>query len=233
LRNLIQRRTKENLFTRFLNLDVYSVFVANTDDHWVRWTHRDQPGRDNLTGNVKRVKEETGFRLLGIDATYSPTRNLDIVTDFQYDPAEGRIAFWDIGLRSRMDKWTFYTGCLSRDHDLYDYYWSDTVDDTIIYGGFAHQLCDTMEWSLYARYNIDLADLEEIGGYLQYNLDCIAFRLTTEYMPTYVTEDNYKHDSDVKISLGAWLRAFPMDDEDDWQTWGNFVHMKRLKPVQE
>lgn len=233
VRNLVQRRSKENVLTRYFNFDLYGIFVAQTDDHWVRWTGRQQPGRDNLSKKAVRVKEETGMRVLGFDAIFSPTRNLDILTDFQYDPTDGRVAFWDVGLRTRVSSLTLYAGCLTRNHELYDYYWSDTIKDTVVYGGFAHELCDTVEWSMYARYNIEFEDLEEIGGYLQYNLDCISFRLTTEYTPLYFSEDGYKNDPDFKISLGAWLRAFPMSDGDDWKTWGNFVHMKRLQPVKE
>lgn len=233
VRNLFQRRTKENALTRYFALDLYGVYVTQTQDHWVRWRHRQQPGRDNLSRKATRVKEPTGLRILGVDAAFSPTRFFDIVTDFQYDPEEGRLAFWDVGIRLYTRNITFYAGYLHRDHDLYDYYWFDPVKDTLIYGGFLHHLCDTWDWSLYARYNLEYDDLEEIGGFLQYNLDCISFRFDVQYQPTYVTEDDYKHESDLKISLGAWLRAFPKDEDYDWMSWGNLMNIRRLERPQD
>ncbi len=232
-RNLLQRRTKEDTLTRFLNFDLYGIYVFKTDDHWVRWKDRQQPGRDNLKKKATRVRESDGLRVLGFDTIFSPTRNIDFVTDFQYDPEESRLAFWDIGVRARMKAFTFYVGYLSRDHELYDYYWTTMGQDAILYGGFVHSIWDTMDWSLYARYNVEWESLEEIGGYVQYNLDCVSFRLTTEYLPTYVAPDGDKFRPDLKVSLGAWLRAFPMDDDDDWMGWGNFAHMNKLKKPEE
>lgn len=233
VRNLLQKRAEDNTLSRYLNWDLYGVFVAQTQDHWVRWTHRDQPGRDNYRGRARRVEEETGFRVLGLDAVYSPTRKLDVLMDVQYDPAEGRLAYWDIGLRAKMDKITYYIGYLRRDHDMYDFYWTDTIEDALIYGGFIHHVCDTFDWSLYLRHNIERSELEEIGGFVQYNLDCISFRLNLEYLMDYVSEDGYKHDSDFRISLGAWLRVFPKEDDHDWMEWGNLTNMRLLGEIKE
>ncbi|MBQ9693651.1 MAG: LPS-assembly protein LptD [Kiritimatiellae bacterium] len=234
VRNLLQRRAKDNVLTRYLNVDLYSVYVAQTQDHWVRWRHREQPGRDNLRKRAQRVKEPTGFRILGLDTAFSPTRYFDIVSDIQYDPEEGRLAFWDIGVRAYTKKVTYYAGYLRRDHDLYDYYWTDPVQDALIYGGFLHHVCDTFDWSLYARYNLEYNDLEEIGGFLQYNLDCMSFRFNVEFQPSYVSEDEYKHDSDLKLSLGMWLRAFPKEEDDlDWMSWGNLTNIRKLQRPKE
>jgi meiotically up-regulated gene 157 (Mug157) protein len=153
--------------------------------------------------------------------------------DVQYDPAEGRLAYWDIGLRAKMDKITYYIGYLRRDHDMYDFYWTDTIKDALIYGGFIHHVCDTFDWSLYLRHNIERSELEEIGGFVQYNLDCISFRLNLEYLMDYVSEDGYKHDSDFRISLGAWLRIFPKEDDHDWMEWGNLTNMRLLGEIKE
>ena len=229
VRNLLQRRTKDNALTRYFNADLYSVYVAQTQDRWVRWSHRDQPGRDNLSAPARRVKEPTGFRILGLDTAFSPTRSLDFVSDIQYDPEEGRLAFWDIGVRAHTKSVTYYAGYLRRNHDLYDYYWTDPVKDALVYAGFVHHLCDTFDWSLYVRYNTKYKDLEEIGGFLQYNLDCMSFRLNMEYLPAYTTEDTYKHDSDFKLSLGVWLRAYPKEDDMDWMSWGNLTNMRLLE----
>ena len=95
--------------------------------------------------------------------------------------------------------------------------------DSVIYGGFIHHINDTFAWSLYVRYNIEDGDLEETGGFFQYNLDCIAFRLNVDYLTSYTTDDGWKHDSDFRVSLGLWLRAFPHDEDEDWMDWASLA----------
>lgn len=233
VRNLLQRRSEKGVLSNYLNVDLYGVYVAQTQDRWVRWTHYDQPGRNNLTAKAHRVKESTGLRVIGLDATFSPSRNFDFVTDFQYDPEDEGLAFWDIGMRFHSKTFTYYAGYLRRNHALYDYYWGDPIKDALVYGGFLHHICDTWDWSLYARYNLEYEDLEEIGGFVQYNLDCISFRFNVEYLPAYTSEDEFKHDSDLRLSLGMWLRAFPKDDPEDWMEWGNLANFRRLEGSQE
>ena len=87
----------------------------------------------------------------------------------------------------------------------------------------AGHINDTFAWSLYVRYNIEDGDLEETGGFFQYNLDCIAFRLNVDYLTSYTTDDGWKHDSDFRISLGFWLRAFPHDEDEDWMDWASLA----------
>ena len=224
LKNILQTRDPETkLLSPLLDADLYGVWVFNTQDQWVRWGRYDQPGRDNLSWPVRRVKEDTGLRVLGLDATYKPTANLTLATDFQYDPEENRLALWDINVRYDLHPITLYAGYLRRHHEIYDYYWADEIKDSVIYGGFIHHINDTFAWSLYVRYNIEDGDLEETGGFFQYNLDCIAFRLNVDYLTSYTTDDGWKHDSDFRVSLGLWLRAFPHDEDEDWMDWASLA----------
>ena len=169
------------------------------------------------------MKEDTGLRVLGLDATYKPTDTLTLATDFQYDPEENRLALWDINVRYDLHPITLYAGYLRRHHEIYDYYWADEIKDSVVYGGFIHHINDTFAWSLYVRYNIEDGDLEETGGFFQYNLDCIALRLNVDYLTSYTTDDGWKHDSDFRISLGLWLRAFPHDEDEDWMDWASLA----------
>lgn len=228
MKNLFQKRTDKGL-SPYFNADLYGIYVLQTQDHWVRWNHRDQPGRKNLRGPVRRVKEKTGLRVLGLSADYTPFRNFIVATDFQFDPEESRLALWDIHGRYRVDSVTLYAGFLMRDHEVYDYYWTDRINDAVLYGGFIHHLSDIWDWSLYLRHNIEHSDLEEIGGFVQYNLDCISFRLNLGYLPSYTSEDGYNHESDFRISLGASLRAFTEDDDEDWMQWGDLANRVRLE----
>lgn len=223
LKNILRRRTLLG-FEDLLDFDLYGVWVFDSQDNWVRWEGREQPGRNpSWTGQYapERVHEEDGLRVIGLNGSFSPTKAFTVATDYQYDPEYSRTAFWDINLRLRLKKLTVYTGYLYRKHMLYDYYWADLVRSDVLYGGFIHTLTDTVDWSLYARWNIEESDMEEVGGFVQYNLDCISLRLLTAYLPSYDSADGYKHDSDFRVSFSAWLRALPEEEPQDWMTWGN------------
>jgi len=168
LRQLLQERTEHGL-RHTLDADLYGVYVLQNQDRWVRWRHRQQ-----IVGAkppAQRVKEENGLRVLGLAANWTPFSLWTLATDVQYDPESNRLAFLDLNARCHLDALTLYAGYLRRNHEVYDYYWEDTVKDQVLYGGFIHSPCDLIDWSLYARYNLDRGDLEEIGGFLQYNLD--------------------------------------------------------------
>ena len=228
---LIQRKTKTGL-SDLLDLDLYGVYVFQTQDNYVRWRHRDQIRRGErqarYTGKTTRVKEKTGLRVLGLSGSYAISRHLNLSTDFQFDPENSRLAFWDLHLRYSTEKLTFYAGYLRRNHDIYDYYWTDKIKNHIVYGGFIHRLTDIWEWSLYSRYNLYAGHLEEIGGFLQYNMDCISWRFNAGYLPSYTTEDRVRHENDVRFSVGAWLRAFSHEENSDWLDWSPLPDVEEL-----
>ncbi|MEG1788501.1 MAG: hypothetical protein RR268_04700 [Kiritimatiellia bacterium] len=228
LKNILQNRTALG-FSKLLDVDLYGIYVAQSQDEYVRWTHRMQPGRDAWRKYpARRIEENEGLRVLGLNGTYTPFSNFEIANDFQYDPTESRLALWDINARYHLSAVTLYVGYLTRHHEVYDYYWSDTVKDSITYAGFIHRLCDTISWSAYGRWNLSSNDLEEVGGFVQYNLDCISLRMNTGYLPSYTSEDGYSHDSDVRFSVEAWLRAFPNNTTEEWMTWGNLSNSQDL-----
>lgn len=232
VRNLLQKRAPKSL-SEWLNLDLYGVHVFKTQDHWVRWTHRQQPGRETYTRRARRYEEETGFRVVGLDGSWKPFRNLTISSDVQYDPEKSNLAFFDINAKLKVSALTLYVGYLYRDHDVYDTYWYDVVQDSVFYGGLIHHICDMFDWSGYIRYNTERSELEEIGGYIQYNLDCISFRIITDYIPAYYSEDRVRHGSDFRLAFSMSLRAFPQQEDEDWMMWGNLSNNEMLDSAEE
>ncbi len=223
-RQYLHERDKKNSksLTKILNLDLYGVYVFQTQDHWKRWGRYEQPGRGNYTKPAKRIKEPTGLRVIGANASYSPYKNVEIFTDTQYDPKNDRLAVIDINARYHVDPFIIYTGYLRRDHEVYDFYWSDYMKDSLVYGGLIHYLSDLFAWSSYARYNLHYSELEEIGGFIQYSIDCLTFRMNIGYRTKYYSEDNFKHGSDTRIGFDVFLSDFPPEEDEDWMNWGNF-----------
>ena len=62
---------------------------------------------------------------------------------------------------------------------------------------------------MYGRQEFAESRLEEIGGYAQRNLDCIATRLGASFLPGYTRTDGTEREDEYRILLEVWLTAFP------------------------
>jgi hypothetical protein len=79
---------------------------------------------------------------------------------------------------------------------------------------------DTWSWSFYTRYDLRNNDLDEVGGYIQYSLDCLVFQLRTAYVNDYQRIDDVsKREDDFRVALMVWLRAEKRTPDDEWLTW--------------
>lgn len=236
LRNLWQDFTESKTgrtYSDWLNLDLYSIYVMETQDHWVMYRHRANKNPNRPPHKyATRAEEKTGLRVLGFSSEFMPCKAFAIDFDAEYDPKLSQWATFNVNGKLKVDTFTLYLGFLHRNHDLHSYYWEDMIEDEIIYGGLIHNPFDLIEWSAYWRYNTKLSRLEEVGGYVQYNIDCLSFRLNIGHLPSYYSEDYYNpnarrhYKSDVRFSLGIWLRALPRAQKEPWMNWGSFATLE-------
>jgi hypothetical protein len=59
------------------------------------------------------------------------------------------------------------------------------------------------------RYEMEGSRLEEIGGFVQRNYDCIAWRTRVGFQPGYENADGTRNDDDWRFAIEFWLTAFP------------------------
>lgn len=64
-------------------------------------------------------------------------------------------------------------------------------------------------WNLFGRYEAEDGRIEEEGGYIQRNLDCMSLRTRLSVLPGYTTAAGADVDDEYRISLEFWLTAFP------------------------
>ncbi len=64
-------------------------------------------------------------------------------------------------------------------------------------------------YNIYGRYEAKESRMEEAGGYIQRNFDCMAFRIGTRYLPGYTTENGIKEKDDLKVTFEFWIKAVP------------------------
>jgi hypothetical protein len=178
-----------------------------------------------LDSNNGPVGQE-GVRMAGTKAVYSPTKALDLKAQGEWDTEENTMAYVDLSAFYKVnEKFRLGGGYLARDHALYDYAPSAVADwnrvkENLIYAGFTHDINDTWSWSSYARWDLLNNQLDEVGGYIQYRLDCLVFQLRSAYINNYQRLDQTSESqSDFRVGLLMWLRAENRTQEDDWLTW--------------
>jgi hypothetical protein len=77
------------------------------------------------------------------------------------------------------------------------------------------------DWSanLFTRYNLEESAIEEVGGYLQYELDCISFRMNTGYIPAITRLDGSQRPVDYRVSFNIWVKALQSDYVEKMRGW--------------
>jgi len=204
LRNVLQTRDSKGRMRNLLDWDVYGAIQFDSG------------------GNL----DEEGLRMIGTQMTYAPTEDIDVKAHGEWDTENDTFAYADLSAFYKLsEKFRFGGGYLGRDHDLYDYDLSpvpewNRVKENLIYTGFTHDVNDTWSYSCYVRYDLRYNELDEVGGYVQYRLDCLVFQLRTAYVNNFKRIDNMsERDSDFRVALMVWLRAENRTADDEWLTW--------------
>ena len=163
--------------------------------------------------------------MMGTQILYEPSKRLDIKAQAEWDNAEDTVAFADLSAFYKLtDRFRFGGGYLARDHKIYDYALSPVdewnhMQDSLVYFGFTHDINDTWSWSTYVRYDVRKAGLEEVGGYIQYSLDCLVFQVRTAYEGSYERIDGTERENDFRIAFMMWLKVENKKPADEWLTW--------------
>lgn len=204
VRNLLQARDENNRLRTVFEWDAYAGVQFDSE------------------GPV----DETGVRMLGSKMTFSPTRDLDLRALAEWDTEEKVVAYTDLSAFYKINEHVrLGGGYLGRDHDLHDYRPSlvpqwNRVKENLLYGGLTHDINETWSWSFYVRYDLRYNELDEVGGYVQYSLDCLVFQIRTAYINDFGRIDGVSdRGSDFRIAFLMWLKAENRKSRDQWLTW--------------
>ena len=203
VRNLFQERDESNVMRTVLDWDMYAGVQFDSDG----------------------PLGEDGVRLIGTKILYTPNKKLDVKAQAEWDNEQNTVAYADLSAFYKLtERFRFGGGYLARDHDIYDYGKSPVEEwnrmrDNLIYFGFTHDINDTWAWSTYVRYDLRNNDLDEVGGYVQYSLDCLVFQLRSAYINGYERIDGTERNNDFRVAIMMWLRAQKRTTADEWLTW--------------
>ncbi len=151
----------------------------------------------------------TGLQTIGVDGKIRPAKWFNVDFDGYFDADASEISSADARL------WLF-------DNPLWHAYGEVNyrVDKSTLYtGGIVVSFTDAWSVNAYSRYEAEDAQLEEVGGYVQFQTDCLIFRLKGRFIPSYIRSNGVEEEDDYKVSLNTWLRAFPPDDIEDPTPW--------------
>jgi lipopolysaccharide export system protein LptA len=209
-RNLFQTKSEKAGTPRtVLDLDLYAAVQMPS------------PGTSDAKPNI----DENGVRLLGMKTIFSPIESFQVRSIGEWNTEQDKMAYFDLGANYKISKsFNVGGGYMARDHEIYDYGISpiplwNRVERSVCYTGFYHEITDAWAWSLFVRFDADAGHTDEVGGYLQYSLDCLVFQLRSSYRPSYTRVDGSEKESDYRISLVMWLRAMDKKKFDQWDRW--------------
>jgi len=210
LRNLFQTKSEKTGAPRtFLDIDVYgAVQMENFSS---------SDAQPNIPDN--------GLRMAGMKTIFSPIEAFESRAIAEWDTVQNRFAYVDLGAHYKVNsRLSLNGGYMGRDHELYDYNLSPVAQwnraaYSVLYTGFFHEITDAWAWSMYVRYDTDEGALDEVGGFLQYSLDCLVFQLRTSYNGPYTRLDGSERDSDFRVSAVMWFRAMQPQARNSWDRW--------------
>lgn len=207
VRNSFQRRDDKGLLHTVLDIDTYAAVPFNT----TRYGADGRPTSDEDANYSVRGDREV---VPGTMIRFHPDDDTTLGARAEYDCENSKAAYADILWNQRLAKsFSYYASYIGRDHRLWDY--SDTPltewnreKANMIELGFTHDICDSLGWSPFVRYDLRRNELDEVGSWFEYRLDCLAFRLTTSYISSFTRIDGSKRESDVRVGFFIYLRAF-------------------------
>jgi LPS-assembly protein len=186
MRNKYQKKRTDGTPFDILDVDVYTRYL------------------------IEREEDQDAIDRLYLDAELRPADWIEIDSDAEYDVTDSEIDIFNVrGVMYFEDLWAAELEYRFRNDKPEP--GSDAPDNTSSLLRHELTLYANQKWTLgaYGRYEFEDARLEEQGGYLQRNFDCLCFRLGGSVMPGYTRTDGTERDDETRFYVEFWLTAFP------------------------
>jgi lipopolysaccharide assembly outer membrane protein LptD (OstA) len=179
-------------------------------DVWLGVRNKFQSKRDGQSYDLLDVDVRTRYEL---DPTATEESFNGIFVDMELRPTDWLAIDLDTEIATTDDTADAYNArIMVQEPDE----WSLSVDyrfreDTSATLGLDLSLFPVSNWAynLYGRHEFEAGRTEEVGGYIQRNLDCMSIRLGTRHRPSYERLDGFVVESEWRASLEVWFTAFP------------------------
>lgn len=134
-----------------------------------------------------------------MDAEFQPTPRIKIDSDAYFDTEESQLEDFN----TRMTVYTTNRWSAYLEHRFSKDESNQLHADLTLY--------PNRNWDLnvYGRYEFEESRAEEVGGYVQRNLDCMKIRTGLSAMPSYTRSDGTEKEDEWRVLFEVWLTAFP------------------------
>ena len=203
------------------NLYVFDQVDTLDEEHFVRFGMRNkyQKKVDDAPFDVidvdvytryllERADDEDPIDRVFVDAEFRPSEWVQIDADAEYDVQN-----------SELDVFNTRAAVFSEDvwaaevEYRFRKYGDNDEDNDNASSLLRHELTwyANRSWTLgaYGRYEFEESRLEEQGGYVQRNYDCMALQVGTSVLPGYTRSDGSERDDEVRFYVEFWITAFP------------------------
>ncbi len=143
--------------------------------------------------------EDDGEHFLGAgwDARWRPASWMRVRWEGFYDNGEGELDTTEVQLTAWHD--------VFRCDALYRY---RRDENSCFDGGVSWYANERWAFNLFARYEFETSQVEEVGGWIQRSWDCLALRLIASVEPGYEDEAGRDEDDDWHVTITGWLTDF-------------------------
>ena len=216
IRNAL-RKTEENGLSRtLLDFDVYCAIQFNDTSY----TAGDKYHRLVKDLEDPNYGDDAPVFVPGIRARWRPSKDTVLSTRIEYDTENDELAYGDLRWSHRLaDSFSYRVTYSGRSHRRWDY--SSTAFDKatmrnedlnwakfqFLEVGFEHELCDSIAWSPYVRWDCREGEFDEIGTWIDFRTDCLGFRLSVSYENDFKRVDGSTYEHDWNVEFFVYLRA--------------------------
>ena len=185
VRNALQHPDADKQLQTVVDSDLYSAYTFGSDG------------------------EPQGVRIVGGVVEAKPVKNFRLRTAMEYDPEDNELRLADNGFTWSHPRWELSAGHFYRHDVTLDAFgvWTKETAAHLLYVGARHLFNDIWSAGCDVRYEYEQGRLQEIMGYVEYRLDCLAFQIRTGYEPEWADINGRVEDANFKFGLVLTLRG--------------------------
>lgn len=137
--------------------------------------------------------------IINMDSRFNPTPWMEIFMDGSFSTQESELRTYNTRFALNYDDfWKLYLEYRYR------------LDASSLFlADITYAPNEKWAFNMFSRYEFEESRLEEQGGYIQHNWDCLALRVGASVLPSYTRSDGTEEEADYRAMVQLWLTAFP------------------------
>ena len=216
LRNALRKTDEDGSSRTVLDFDAYCAVQFNDTSY----TPGDKYHRLVKDPEDPNYGNDNPKYVPGMRVRWLPTRDTMLSGRVEYDTDDDKIAYGDVAWRHRLsDSFSYEVSYSGRSHRLWDY--ASTAYDPatmrrdefnwvryqFVEARFEHELCDSIAWSPFIRWDCREGEFDEVGTWIDFRTDCLGFRFSVSYENDFTRVDGSRYDHDWSFGFFVYLRA--------------------------